>query len=172
LDECAIEVTCLKAVYLERTAKLGNKCHVHRGASDNAIKRVCKKYNMEREDINLSTVLSRMKPGHKFKVKHRGTVSPMIGIDAHLLGIILRRSDLRHPVSCAEGLELANSLTEGTHAQVDLMEWKEKHLKMGETDASFGSLDEKYWQNFCRRNEDVITALAVRFDSKRDDWFH
>jgi hypothetical protein len=42
---------------------------------------------------------------------------------------------------------------------------------MGETDASFGSLGEKYWHNFCRRNEDVINAKKeVRFDSKRDDW--
>jgi hypothetical protein len=44
---------------------------------------------------------------------------------------------------------------------------------MGETDASFGGLGEKYWQNFCRRKEDVITAKKeVRFDSKRDDWCH
>jgi hypothetical protein len=132
---------------------------------------VCKKYKMEREDINLSTVLSRMKSGHKFKVKHRGTVSPMIDIEAHLLGIILCRAALGQPISCAEGLELANSLIEGTQAQVDLMEWEKKHLKMGETDALFGSLGEKYWQNFCQRNEDVITARkAVRFDSKRNDW--
>jgi hypothetical protein len=65
-----------------------------------------------------------MKPGHKSKVKHRGTISSMIGIDAHLLGIILRRATLRHPVSCAEGLDLDNSLIAGTQAQVDLMEWK------------------------------------------------
>jgi hypothetical protein len=51
------------------------------------------------------------------------------------------------------------------------MEWKNKHLTMSERDATFGSLGARYWQNFCRRNEDVITVKkAVRFDSKRDDW--
>jgi hypothetical protein len=51
------------------------------------------------------------------------------------------------------------------------MEWEKKHLKMGERDTMFGSLDARNWQNFCRRNEYVITAKkAVRFDSKRDDW--
>jgi hypothetical protein len=99
------------------------------GAFEKEIKRVCQKYKMEREDIHIATVLSRMKPGHKFKVKHRGTASPMIGIGACLLGIILHRAALQQPVACAEGLELANCLIEGTQAQINLMEWEKKHLK-------------------------------------------
>jgi hypothetical protein len=95
----------------------------------------------------------------------------MVGIKAHLLGIILRRAALRQPVSCAEGLELANSLIEGTEHQLCLIEWKKKHLKMGEIDVTFGFLGACYWQNVCRRNHDIISAKkAVRFDSKRDDW--
>jgi hypothetical protein len=78
---------------------------------------------MEREEINLSTLLSWMKPGHKFKVKHRGTVSHMIGIEAHCLGIILRCVALKQDVSCAEGLDIANSLIEDTQSQVYLLEW-------------------------------------------------
>jgi Fe-S-cluster formation regulator IscX/YfhJ len=36
---------------------------------------------------------------------------------------------------------------------------------------SFGSLGTRYWQNFCRRNADVVSAKkSVRFDSKRDGW--
>jgi hypothetical protein len=95
----------------------------------------------------------------------------MVGIEAHLLGIILRCVALRQPVSCAEGLELANSLIEGTARQRCLIEWKKKHLKMGEIDVKFGFLGARYWQNFCRRNHDIIAAKKdVRFDSKRDDW--
>jgi hypothetical protein len=42
---------------------------------------------------------------------------------------------------------------------------------MGQTDVTFDSLGARYWQNFCRRNENAITAKkALRFDSKRNDW--
>jgi hypothetical protein len=157
----------------ERTQKLVNKCRMPRGAFEKAITKVCDKDKLERHKINLSTVLIQNKAGHKLKVKHRDTVSPMIGIEAHLLGIILCRVALRQPVSCVEDIELANSLIDETHAQVDLVEWKKKHLKMGEIDATFGDIGTQYWQNFCRRNEDVITAKkAVHFASKRADWCH
>jgi hypothetical protein len=49
---------------------------------------------------------------------------------------ILRRAALRQPVPCTEGLELANSLIEGTAHQLCLIEWKKKHLKMGEIDVT------------------------------------
>jgi hypothetical protein len=170
-DECVIEVACLKALAQERTQKLRKKYRVPRGAFEKAITKVCEKYKLERHEINLSTVLLRNKPGHKLKVKHHGAVSPMIGIEAHLLGPILHRAALRHPVSCAEGLELANSLFDGTQVQFDVMDWKRKNFKMGERDATFVNLGMQYWQNLCRRNEDIITAKkAVRFDSKRKDW--
>jgi hypothetical protein len=57
-------------------------------------------------------------------VKHRGTTLPLSGIEGHLVAVILGRAELHQPVSCAEGLELANSMIEGTETQVGLMNWK------------------------------------------------
>jgi hypothetical protein len=57
LHECVIEVACLKAAALERTAKLGKKCRVPRGTFEKAITKVCQKYKMEREEIHILTVL-------------------------------------------------------------------------------------------------------------------
>jgi hypothetical protein len=132
---------------------------------------VCEKYNVKRSEISIETVLSRTKVGRKLKVNHRGPYSPMIGIGAHLLAVILRRAARRQPVSCGEGLELANSMIEGTEAQVALMEWKNSNLKNGTNDDSFGRLGPRYWQSFCQQNADVITSKkAVIFDSKIDDW--
>jgi hypothetical protein len=54
----------------------------------------------------METALSRNRVGRKLKVKHRGTESPMAGIEGHFLAAILDRAALRQPVSCAEGLEL------------------------------------------------------------------
>jgi hypothetical protein len=96
----------------------------------------------------MATALSRNKVGRKLKVKHRGTESPMAGIKGHLLAAILCRAALRQPISCAEGLELENSLIEGTPTQLDLMAWKKAHLKNGTYGNSFGILGTRYWQNF------------------------
>jgi hypothetical protein len=41
---------------------------------------------------------------------------------------ILRRAALRQPVTCGEGLVLANSMIEGTEAKVRLMDWKRNNL--------------------------------------------
>jgi hypothetical protein len=144
LYECTIEVTCIKALALERTQKLGKKRGVPRGAFEKTIKKVRERYKLTRHEIHLSAVLIRNKEGHKLKVEQRGAVSPMSGIEADLLGIILRRVALRQPVSCAEGLELANSLIDWTQTQVDLMEWGKKHLKMGKRDTMIGNLGTRY----------------------------
>jgi hypothetical protein len=117
---------------------------------------VCNNYNFEESEINVKTILNRTKPGQKLIVKHRGTNSPDAGTDAHLLADILRRAVIRQPVYCAEGLALANSFIDGTPAQTDFMQWKSTHLKNGSDHDSFGNLWWWYWQNFCRRNKEMI----------------
>jgi hypothetical protein len=97
----------------------------------------------------METVLCRTKVGQKLKVKHRGIDSPMLGIEAHLLASIPRRASLRQPVTCGEGSVLANSMLEGTEAQVRLMDWKKKKIINGQNDNTFGTLGQGYWQNFC-----------------------
>jgi hypothetical protein len=95
---------------------------VPKGAYEKAVSKVCEKYNVKRSDISIETALSRTKVGQKLKVNHRGPDSPMIGIEAHLFATILRRAALCQPVSCGGGLELANSMIEGTEAQLALIE--------------------------------------------------
>jgi hypothetical protein len=173
LDECAIEIAILKCTTEDQAHILGKKCRVPPGSYEKAVAKVCQKYNLEMSDISMETVLSRTKVGRKLKVNHRGTYSPMIGIEAHLLAAILRRATLHQPVSCGEGLELANYMIEGTEYQVAFIEWKKNNLKNGPQNETFGTLGQRYWKMFCRRNTDVITSKkAVRFGSKRDDWWH
>jgi hypothetical protein len=97
LDECAIEIYSIKCTTVEKSHTLGNGkiCRVSKGAYEKAVAKVCEKYNVERSEISIETALSRTKVGRKLKVNHRGTYSPMIGIEAHLLAAILRRAALR-----------------------------------------------------------------------------
>jgi hypothetical protein len=170
-DECAIQIANVKSIAMHKTHKCGNTSRVRRETFEKVIEKVCVKYNIERNEIQMEKALSRNRFGRKLKVKHRGTESPMAGIEGHLLAAILRRAALRQPVSCAEGLELANFMIEGTTTQLDLMARQKENLKNGPDDDSFGSLGTRYWQKNCRRNRNLISAKkAVRFDSKRDEW--
>jgi hypothetical protein len=116
LDECAIDMSSLKCTAVEKSHRFGNgkMCRVPKGAYKKAVVKVCETYNVERSDILFETALNITKVGRKLKVNHRGTDSPLIGIEAHLLADILRRAALRQPVYCGEGLELDNLMIEGT----------------------------------------------------------
>jgi hypothetical protein len=171
LDECAVEISSLEYTAAANSDRIGKKCCVPRGFYEKAVRKVCKKYDLEMSELSMETALSKTNFGRKLKVKHRGTQSPMIDMEAHLLAAILRRAALRQPVTCGEGRVLANSTSEGTEAQIRLMDLKKNNLKNGPHDDTFGTLGQRYWQNFCRRNAGVIASKkAVRFNSKRYDW--
>jgi hypothetical protein len=104
MDECAIQIANVKSIAMHKTHKCGKTSRVRRGTFEKVIEKVCVKYNIERNEKQMETALSRNRVGRKLKVKHRGTESPMTGIEGHLLAAILRRAALRQPVSCAEGL--------------------------------------------------------------------
>jgi hypothetical protein len=76
---------------------------------------------LEASEINVKKILSRTKPGRKLRIKHRGTNSPVVGIEGHLFADILRCATIRQPVSCAKGLTLANFLINETPAQTALI---------------------------------------------------
>jgi hypothetical protein len=144
-DECAIQIANRKSMAMYKMHACGKTCCVPRGTFEKVIEKVCDKYNIERSDIQMATALSRKKFGRKLKVKHCGTESPMTGIEGHSLATTLRRAALHQPVSCAEGLELANSLIEGTPTQLNTMDWKKENLKNAPYDDLFGSLGTHYW---------------------------
>jgi hypothetical protein len=106
LDECVIEISSLKYTTTEKSCILGNgkKLSVPRGSYEKAAVKFCNTYNLERIENSIDMALSRTKVGRKLKVHHRGTESPMIGIETHLLASILRQAPLHQPVSCDEGL--------------------------------------------------------------------
>jgi hypothetical protein len=128
MDEYAIEIASLNALTLHHTLKLndGTRCPVHRGAFEKVTQQVCAKYKLDRSQIHIETVFSRNKVGQKLKVKHPGKTSPMSGINGHLLAAILHRAALRQPIDYAEGLQLANSLIEGTETKSGLTNWKKE----------------------------------------------
>jgi hypothetical protein len=92
-------------------------------------------------------------------------------IEAHLIKVILLHGGFCQPVSCAEGLQLVNSIIEGTVSQVQLIQWKIIHLGKNYNEEAAGQLGQKYWRNFCAHYErEIESKKAVQYESKRDDW--
>jgi hypothetical protein len=59
-------------------------------------------------------------------------------------------------------------MIEGTKTHLNLMVSKKNNLKKGAGGDSFGSHGTRYWQIFCHRNANMVSAKeAVRFDSKK-----
>jgi hypothetical protein len=100
LCEGSVEIASLKYTAAANSDRLGKKCRVPIGSYEKAIGKFCKKCDLERSELSMETALSRTNAGRKLKVKHRGTHSPMIGMEAHLLAAILRRAELHQPVTC------------------------------------------------------------------------
>jgi hypothetical protein len=140
LGKCAVEITSLKYTAALNSDRLGKKCRVPRGSYEKEVGKVCQKYDLERSELSMERALIRTKIRRKLKVKHIVTHSPVIDIEAHLLAAILRQSAFRQPVTCGEGLVLANSMIEGTEAHGRLMDWKKNNLKNGPHDDTFGTL--------------------------------
>jgi hypothetical protein len=71
LDKCAIKFVTLKAFTCDKTLHHAtrNKSLVPRGAFERVIKLIRRKYNFEGNEMNITAISSRTKPGHKLKVK-------------------------------------------------------------------------------------------------------
>jgi hypothetical protein len=58
---------------MRKTHKCGNTIRVRRGTFEKVIDKVCAKYSIDRNDIQMKTALIRNRVGRKLKVNHRGT---------------------------------------------------------------------------------------------------
>jgi hypothetical protein len=63
MDECAVQIANVKSIAMYKTHKCGKTCRVHRGTFEKVIEKVCDKYNIERNEIQMETALSRKKLG-------------------------------------------------------------------------------------------------------------
>jgi hypothetical protein len=69
----------------------------------------------------------------------------MVGVEAHFLNYLFLCGAMRKPVSCAEGLELGNSLIQNTVYQAQLITWKIKHMGVNFDQTTAGMIGKKYW---------------------------
>ena len=73
-------------------------------------------------------IRSRIREGRKLLVAHPGPVSPMVSVEAHLLGAILQLATMRQPIMPKIALEFINSMVQGMTTEKEIIEWKMKHI--------------------------------------------
>jgi len=165
LNHAALESLSVK----EEAIKNGN-ARVQRGAYKKIIEATEKAFNLEVGSINMDTVLKRLQPGRKVVTTGKGSVSPLIAVEAHFVDVLLQLAAMRQPLTAHGALNLINSMITGSNLQEHVVEWKQKHKVHAEDNGNIHKLGIKYWQNFKKRHPEINTKRAVKFDSKRDDW--
>jgi hypothetical protein len=164
-------------------AKISGKDRVERGAYDEIIKKAKVMFNVP-DDVPLKErCRQRVSRRHRnILVVHKGTPSPMLRVEAHLIDIFVQYSRMRQPITPEVGIALANSLVKGTEVEEQIKEWRKKCLpkavkasvedieEENEENLSDGNLVGRSWWKFLKCNPGLTTKKAVRFDSQRDDW--
>lgn len=96
------------SVYLDEKQKCGKKRMKNRRLREIA-EELQQKYNLEDYEPNFRTLEKRIQ-FRKNSVHHRGHVTPMAKVEPLLVSLILQLSRIRAPITCANGLNLANSV--------------------------------------------------------------
>jgi hypothetical protein len=164
---CAVEYEKAR----RRRIAIDNKKRAKKGFAEALTIEASYKFYVPLYLLNRNTIKARTIKTKHLMCTHPDPLSPMQKVGAHVLKVILIRGAMRHPVSCAEGLALANSLITGTVSHMQLIKWKKKHLGKNYREETAAVLGHKYWNIFCKQNaREIESKKAVRYDSKCDDW--
>ncbi len=95
-----------------------------------------------------------------------GPKSPVEEIEPVLLNFAAQRQEAGQPLKPSEGLELANSLIEGTPIQEKM---KAFQTTIGKE--ATGNLSKKYWKNFMKRSQPFLESKkGTRLGASREEW--
>ena len=125
----AINYAAMEASYLKITAKSSGD-RVPKGTYDKIIKEAEEKYNLGAGSISKYTLLMRLQETRKTITGGKGHVSPMIGIEAHFVDLILQLASMRQPLTATDALNVINSMVETSKLGKEVMEWKKKIFRM------------------------------------------
>ena len=75
-----------------------------KGTYDKIIKEAEQKFEVDEGSISKLTLLSRLREGRKTVAAGRGHVSPLIGLEAHFVDVMLQLSSMRQPLTATGAL--------------------------------------------------------------------
>jgi hypothetical protein len=81
----------------------------------------------------MDTVLAQLKQGRKLISAGRGSVSPLIAVEAHFL-VILQLASMHQLLTAAYSINFINSMILSSNLQDEVAAWKKKHSISGDDD--------------------------------------
>ncbi len=81
----------------------------------------------------------------------------MAEVKPYLVDLIKKLAAMRTPITTSKGLELANSLIEGTSIQKEVLKWKPKNAHAYKLHGTV-KLGKSYWKISLKRNSHLIRA--------------
>jgi len=104
------------------------------------------------------------------------TPSPMEGVEEYIVKVASQLAKMWQPISCHQGLELANFLIDGKNREEEVHAWKKWHCiaERCEKDANASSstlLSCSYWHGFMHwHGHKIKVKRGVKLNKNRDDW--
>lgn len=108
--------------------------------------------------ISMATILTKVKRLEAGGKDTDGRASPMLKAEPYLVYFIVEMYNIGEPLTADRGLELANSLIDGTPTFRELQQWKLLH---GHRQFKNDQLTQSYWRGFIRRNSHVVSAKIM-----------
>jgi hypothetical protein len=158
------------------TARANNKPRAPKGELAQIVRTSKQKYGVDDVHISIETVRTRAQRHIFDPAVAQGTPSAMLNIEPYIVETIAQLARMRSPINIKTGLQLANSIIEGTPLMLELIAWKTKHnihsrrrcysssavgkeahqqeeqLEGTTTTAEPGHLGWGYWKGFMKRN--------------------
>ena len=138
---------------------------VRKGVIAEIISQCSEKYNLPLSvEIQAGTVKQRLK--RKSQKGIQGPATPMQHIEPYIVSIIIQLANMCIPISTSQGLQLCNSIINGTRFKDEVNEFKKHNCRSATQELGRG-----YWRGFLKWNKHSVTSKkAVKFDNKRAEW--
>ena len=126
-------------------------------------------FNLSPGTIKKSRIIKRHERNKKTtgKLTNGRTKSPLDDIEATLVEFALQRSLVKRPFSKQELIDFTNSLIDGTVLQAKLTAWQ---VTTKTREAIRGTVGNKWYTNFMRRNPILASKSVVKYGVKRSEW--
>ena len=96
-----------------------------------------------------------------------GQISPLLRMEPTVAEIILRIGRIHQCLTPSKGLQLVNSLINGTKLQQELIAWKKRLNSNNEA----GIVGRGYWRKFMKQNRDKIDIkLGQKYELNMQNW--
>jgi len=142
------------------------KKRLPKGSLTEIISNCMDKYDLHSTDYSINAKSIRQRLLRKTKSHTHGPKSPLSEIEPYIVSLILQLADMRVPLTTNQGLQLCNSIIQGTKYEKYVEDFKENNLRTVTKELGPG-----YWRGFMKRNKHLISSKrAVRFDTKRAEW--